>query len=407
MIKDYFTLALKNTRRRRLRSWLTIVGILMSVAIIFVLVSLSVGLENAVKEQFRQLGSDKFFIMAAGQFGPPGSGGAAELTIRDVDSVERVSGVKAVSYVTIGNGKIEFGDEQRFRMILGIPMDKVSVYESIYEAMSIKAEEGRLIRGGDKNNIMIGYDYKYGDFFSKPVGAGDKLVIQNKEFKVVGILESMGNSEDDRNIYIPLEGFKEIFPEAGDRVDEIIVQIQPGEDVKDISEKVEKKLIKDRGLTEKTKDFSVLTPEEILRSFGDILNIITGFLVGIATISLVVGAIGIMNTMYTSVIERTKEIGTMKAVGARNSDILKIFVIESGYLGLIGGIIGVILGIVIGQIIEYIAINQLGTNLLQVSYPLWLVLGSLAFAFVIGSASGFLPALQASKLRPVDALRYE
>jgi len=113
-----------------------------------------------------------------------------------------------------------------------------------------------------------------------------------------------------------------------------------------------------------------------------------------------------MNTMYTSVLERTKEIGIMKAVGAKNQDIFLIFLIESGLLGLAGGAIGIILGIGIGKGVEYVAALQLGSNFLQAVFGLPLILGALTFSFVIGAASGVLPAMQAAKLKPTDALRY-
>ncbi len=186
-----------------------------------------------------------------------------------------------------------------------------------------------------------------------------------------------------------------------------MVQIEEGEDILQIADRVERRLRSSREVTEKTQDFTILTPEQLLESFGTILNIITSFLGGIAAISLVVGGIGIANTMYTSVLERRKEIGVMKAIGAKNSDITSIFLIESGVLGLIGGLIGVILGILAGKIIEFIAINQLGTNLLTIATPTWLIVTCLAFAFLAGAISGTLPAIQASKIKPTEALRYE
>ena len=199
---------------------------------------------------------------------------------------------------------------------------------------------------------------------------------------------------------------KEIF-NTSDRVDYIVVQIQAGADVEEVSAKIEKKLLDFRGLTEKTKDFTIVTPEELLRSIGAVLNIITAFLLGVAAISLVVGSVGIANTMYTAVLERYREIGVMKAVGARNSDIMTIFLIESGLLGLVGGIIGIVLGIIIGKIVEYIAIAQLHTTLLQAPSPPLLIIGCLAFAFIVGSIAGTFPAWQASQIKPVQALRYE
>ena len=111
--------------------------------------------------------------------------------------------------------------------------------------------------------------------------------------------------------------------------------------------------------------------------------------------------------MYTSVLQRTREIGVMKAIGARNSDILLIFVIESGLIGALGGILGVLVGIGVSKMMEYIAINYIGTNLLRSVVPWYLVVGCITFAFFIGVISGLLPSKQASELNTVDALRYE
>ena len=133
--------------------------------------------------------------------------------------------------------------------------------------------------------------------------------------------------------------------------------------------------------------------------------IVQGVLVGIAAISLVVGGIGIMNTMYTAVTERTKEIGIMKATGAKNSQILLLFLFESGMLGLFGGAIGVALGFSISKSIELIAFQIFESFLIKASFSPLLLIGSLLFAFIVGAASGVFPALQAAKLKPVDALR--
>lgn len=403
MISDYFTLAFRNIRKRKLRSWLTLVGIFISIATIFVLIALSLGLQGAVEEQFRLLGTDKFFIQPRGQLAGPGTGGAVELTQDDLDVVEKVTGVKELSPWTGASAKIEFNDEVRYVTVVGIDLETSDLF---METGAYKAEEGRVLKEGDQEDIMIGSQFKHNNLFKKPVTAGDKILINDHEFDVKGILNPIGNPGDDRLIYMSMEDFRPLFG-IPERIDTIVVQVESGEDVQEVAEKTEKKLRSSRDVTEKTQDFTILTPEELLESFGTILNIITGFLLGVAGISLIVGGIGIANTMYTSVVERRKEIGVMKAVGAKNSDIILIFLIESGLLGLVGGIIGVILGIAIGKGIEYIAINQLGTTLLAVSFPVWLIVGCLAFAFLAGALSGTLPAMQASRVKPTEALRYE
>jgi putative ABC transport system permease protein len=404
MIIDYLIMALRNLRKRRLRTWLTVLGIFIAVATIFILISLSLGLQNAVTEQFRTLGSDKIIIMPKGLAGVPGSGGAVELTIKDVGAVKKVSGVKDVAYFTINNVKIEFNSQQRYYLAIGVPLDDLKVYQTVIEASGLKIDEGRFIEKEDSFDIMIGSQYK--TVFSKPVKVGDKIKLNGHDFNVVGILKTIGNPSDDQSIYLPFKTAQEFFS-TNDRVDEIFIQIDAGSNITSVADKVEVKLRKFRGVTEKTQDFSILTPEELLSSIGTILNIITAFLAGIAAISLIVGGIGIANTMYTSVLERTREIGTLKAIGAKNKDILTIFLIESGLLGLVGGIIGVIIGIAIGELTGYIAVVYLATNLLRPAFPAYLIIGSLLFSFLIGSASGFFPALQAAKLRPVEALRYE
>jgi len=407
MIEDYFKLALRNLKIRKTRSFLTFLGITLAIMTIFVLISLSFGLNQAVQEQFEILGTDKFFIQPKGSFVGPGADQPVQLTMDDVEVVKKVKGVKSVAYSTAATAKIEFKDEARYYFVLGIPLEDPDVLDAFFEASDIEVEHGRQLKKGDLGKITIGYNYKYKNLFKKPVNVGDTLKLNNQKFKVVGIVEQIGNPGDDQQIYMGWEDdFKQLF-NTGERVDYLMIEINNGEDIKEVAERVERKLMKARNLDEDTIDFSVLTPEELLSSFGNILNILTAFLVGIGSISVLVGGIGIANTMYTSVLERKKEIGTMKAVGAKNSDIMKVFLIESGVLGIIGGIFGLIIGLSIAKIIEYIVSVQLGSNILRASTSPGIFIGCLVFAFLVGVFSGFLPSRQASKLVPVEALRYE
>jgi len=405
MILDYFRLALKNLRRRQLRSWLTMVGIFVSIAIIFVLISLSLGLQSAMSEHIRTLGADKLFIYPSLEAGLPGSSNPIKMTLDDYEIVSRVSGIKAITYMSMENGKIKVSDQTKYFILLGFPLDKDAA--SVFlESGGLSIDEGKFLAEGDRGYINLGSEFKYGKIFNNPVKTGDTIYLNDRSFKVKGIFKSLGNPADDSQTYIGIEDMKEIF-NTSDRVDYMVAQAQAGADVDEVAARIEKKLLDFRGLTEKTKDFSIVTPEELLRTVGNVLNILTAFLLAVAAISLVVGSVGIANTMYTAVLERYREIGVMKAVGARNSDILTIFLIESGLLGLVGGIIGVVLGIVMGKAIEYVATVQLHTTLLQAPAPPFLIAGCLAFAFVAGSIAGTFPAWRASKIRPVEALRYE
>jgi len=403
MISDYFKLSYKNLKKRKLRSWLTILGIFISVATIVILLSLSLGLEQAVEEQFRLIGTDKFFIQPKGQAGAPGAGGAVTLTKEDIEFIEKVRGVKQVSYFIGENAKIEFAGETRYYIVSALPENAFELFEEI---SGFEVDRGKDLKFARRGDVAVGSLYYDGNLFKRPIEPGSKIKINDKEVRVIAIMNPIGNPQDDQNVYMFLDTYEEIFGET-DRADYIYVQIEPREDIQKVAERTERGLMKFRDVNEKTRDFDILTPEELLESFDIILDILTGFLVGIGAISLLVGGIGIANTMYTSVLERNKEIGTMKATGARNKDILSIFVIESGLLGLIGGFIGVVVGIGVAKIIEIIATQAIGSDILRAAFPWYLIFGSLLFGFIIGSVSGFLPAKQASKLKPVDALRYE
>jgi putative ABC transport system permease protein len=363
------------------------------------------GLNDFVNEQFEMLGTDKFFIQPKGQLGAPGTGGAVELTTDDAKIIEKVKGIETVSYFAAGSGKIEFRDQTRYYFIIGMPIDDAS-RELIFEAIDLDLDEGRYLKDSDRNKILIGYNYKYRELFDKPIRTGDTLEINDVEFEVIGIFEAVGNPGDDQQVYISFKDFKDLF-DSGERIDYIYAQIKPGEEMSKVAGDAEDRLMRYRDVDEKTIDFTVLTPEELLGIFGDVLLILTAFLVGIGLISVVVGGIGIANTMFTSVLERRKEIGTMKAVGAKNSDILLIFVIEAGVLGLFGGGLGLLAGIGIAKSIEYVTAVYFGSNIIRASMSPIIIIGSLAFAFIIGVISGLLPSYQASKLKPVDALRYE
>jgi putative ABC transport system permease protein len=402
MKSDYFILALRTLWKRKLRSSLTMLGVIISIATIFVLVSISVGLQDAVTEQFRQLGTDKFFIFPRGQLAGPGGGGAAQLSFADVDIIDKVAGVKDLSYAVVGNAKVEFDDEIRYLQVLGVPPDRSKVFT---ESGAYIIDEGRNLKSGDRGVIALGAQFKM-TMFAKSVHSGNTLTINGKDFRVRGINAFKGNPGDDQIILMPFEDFQELFG-SGERIDQVAVQVESTNELRDVADRIEKKLRSTRHVTEKTQDFTVLTPEEFLAAFGNILTILTSFLLGIAAISLLVGGMGIATTMYTSVLERTKEIGTMKAVGAKNYDILMIFLIESGLLGFIGGLFGIVMGYGIAKGIEYAAMQQLNTTLLQAAAPIELITGCLAFAFLIGAISGVFPAWRASKLNTVTALRYE
>ena len=365
-MKDYFFLAFNNLKRRRLRSWLTMIGIFIGIAAVVALISLGQGLQNAIEEQFEQLGSDKIIIMPKGM-GIPGTATSDSLilTSKDLKVIENIRGVEYAFGYLIKQGQAKYKGESTISYATGIDAEG---FELMIEMGGLSIIDGRKLERGDKFKVVVGYNHVYKDTWDKPLRVGNTIEIEGYDFKVVGVMSKVGNHIDDNLLYVSKDILKEIL-NVEDEESQIIAKASSGFDPFDIAETIERKLRKTRGEKEGQETFSVQTSEQLLESFSNIFGIVQAVLVGIAGISLLVGGVGIMNTMYTSVLERTKEIGTMKAVGAKNSDILKIFLFESGLLGLVGGAIGIGIGIGLGEGAEYIASVALGTNLLQAVFP--------------------------------------
>jgi len=403
MIKDYFKLSYNSVKKRKLRSWLTMLGIFIGIAAVVALISLSQGLKSAIAEQFTQLGSDKLTIQAAGSgFGPPGTAVTTPLTIDNKKEIEQIKEIEIAVGRLLRTVKLEYDREIKYSYVVSLPEENSEI-QFIIEANNYKISDGRMLEKKDKYKVVIGYDFA-DNFFDKKLELKDKIKVQEKEFEVVGILKKSGNPQSDSTLILPEEDLRELLSIEED-YDLIAAQIKTGESIGDVTEKVNKKLRSLRQVEEGQEDFSVQTPEQLLNTLNTILLTVQGILIGIAAISLLVGGVGIMNTMYTAVLERTKEIGIMKATGARNQQILTLFLIESGMLGLFGGIIGVSLGFTISKLVEIIAFKIYGSYLINAQFSLLLMVGSLTFAFLVGASSGVLPAKQAASLKPVEAFR--
>ncbi len=400
MNKQFFKLSWTNLRNRKLRSGLTLLGIVISVMVIFVLISLSLGLQNGIEQQFEKMGRDKIFIYPSGI---PGVASPTTLTIENANALERVSGVDTVFYASIDTAKVAWGDKTRYLFTMGIPNDNNEILDIIKESFTMEIEEGKFFKTDESKKIVIGY--KIPQIFTG-IEVGDKISLNGEKYRVIGILETLGNDGDDKNIYISYNDAKDLFGSDGE-IDFLGVQVKDVASIDKTVSQIESKLDKSRDVDEKTRDYTIQTPEELMESFNSILSILTVFLVGIGGISILVGAVGIANTMYTSVVERTKEIGIMKAIGAKNSSITTIFLIESGLLGLIGGILGMVIGLGISEAVGYIAVKFAGTTYLQPVYPLVVVLSLLFFSILIGILSGIFPSKNAAQTNIIEALRYE
>ncbi len=401
MIADYARLALRNIGHRKLRSWLTLIGILIGITAVVALISLSVGMQNAIKSEFETIGANRIVVAPGGYFFGPGSTGYSTATFDedDLKAVRRANGIEAAVPVLSQTARIEFKKETTNSQIIGGATDPETL--KVTRKMDVfQVDEGRQIDTGDTYVVSLSQDLAY-DTFERDVRVGNKVKIEGEEFKVIGITKEahiVGSSSN-----IPLETAREIFDEP-DEISNIFVIVKEGYTPKEVAEDIKKELRQEREVEEGEEDFYVQTAQQVIDTFTQILAAIQAVLIGIAGISLLVGGVGIMNTMFTSIVERTKEIGIMKSVGATNNTIALLFMIESGILGMLGGILGIIFGLGIGKAAQYLA-KVLGGITLVPESSLILILGALAFSFIIGMLAGLWPAIQATKLQPVEALR--
>ncbi len=405
-IKDLFGIATKNLKHRKKRTLLTILGIIIGISAVVALISIGQGMSHSINNEMEKIGTDKIFIQPKSATGMTMSaeGGAGTIGKKDLNLVKKTAGVKEATGIYSHMAQIGFGKELQTVYSFGYPK-KQSEASLMDEVHTWKIEEGRMLKPGEKGKVIIGTDIAE-KLFEKDIQVGNKINIEDQVFKVIGIFKKVGDPGLDKGILISEKEIRELYDEP-DLFTYLYVEITSNKELELTADRIERKMRKDRGLKEGQEDFSVQTPLEMMEIFNNILAIVSIILIGIAAISLLVGGIGIMNTMYTSVLQRTHEIGIMKAIGAKNSGIMKLFLLESGILGLVGGALGVLIGFLISKGVEISAAQAMGTDMLKAFFPWYLIVGALLFSFIVGTLSGLLPARRASKLKPVDALRYE
>ncbi|AOV94477.1 hypothetical protein AQV86_00955 [Nanohaloarchaea archaeon SG9] len=398
---DSFRLAARNIRYRKKRSWLTILGTLVGILAIVALISIGQGLQNSVQSEFQELGGDKVYISPGGNsIASSFTSSTAKLTEDSLQTVRNSRGVEQALGTISARKQVRYSQETSYLSITGLPGGERS--SLIQETNGLETTKGRFIRNTDTYSIVL-TENAAENAFEDEITLRNKLDINGTEYRVVGIVEASGRPGG--SIYMETDQARELTGKE-DEYDEITARISGGFTPSEVEGNIREELRRSRGLEEGEEDFTTNTASDIIDSFTSQLALIRGFLVGLGAISLLVGGVGIMNTMYTSVTERTKEIGVMKAVGATNWQILRIFLIESGMIGLIGGLLGVIGGLAISYGASGIISEQVGLPMEPGASP-ELIFGSLAFAFVVGTVSGFFPARKAAKMNPVEALRYE
>ncbi len=404
MIKDYLQLAYTSLKNRRVRSWLTMVGIFIGIAAVISLIGLGQGLRVAIMGQFNFLTTDILTVQASGlQTGPPGEGVVKPLLDSYVADISSIPGVDRAIGRLIESAKIKYNSVTDFSFAASIPDGQDR--REVERITNQEAAEGRLLKDGDTNKVVLGTNYGKSETFGKPVQLRDTVLVQGEEFEVIGILKKKGSFIIDNAILMNEDILKKLF-DINDTYDVIAIKVLPGASMDVVKLRVENYLRKERDVKKGEEDFSVQSPEQALANLDSTLFAVQIFVYVIAGISIIVGGIGIANTMYTSVVERTKHIGIMKAIGAQKKMIFSLFLLESGFLGFVGGLVGILIGAGIAYGLAFVGSTALGSDLIRVSLNWFILVGALLFSFVIGTIAGFLPAVQASRLVPVEALRY-
>lgn len=404
--KENLNYALKNLYNRKVRSSLTILSIFVGIVTIFIFISFGWGLYFYINELSVELGVDKIFVQAAG-IGAPGTDSNFVLGEEDLNVMKRTRGVLEAIGMTLGSAQIKSENKLVYNYMAGLPTKKKDELEFAMEFMTVDLMEGKQLEYGKNRDVVLGYSYSLPNkIFAKPLSLGQKIEINGYDFKIIGFFEEIGNPSDDANLYITIDAFNEITGTEETNYGFLIARIDSVDNLDEIKERLKKKLRKSRGLEEGKEDFFIASFDEYIEAFGSAINIVVGFILLIAFISVLVSAINTANTMFTSILERTKEIGVLKAIGAKNSEILIIFLLESSILGFIAGVLGVFVGWIISNIGGAV-LASLGWSFLQPYFPSSLFIGCILFATIVGTISGVIPAYNASKKNPVDSLRYE
>ena len=412
-------LAFNSLSHRGLRSWLTILGIVIGVAAVVSILSIGAGMQQAISSQLGGLGADVITVspgggramgmsFGGGQDRPQTASNSQNLTDRDVQVIKSVPGVLFVDGMISGRADITYLGQSSSMSIRGV--DPLAWSEM--ETSGLDA--GRYLTPGDGNVVVIGYSVA-NEVFKQPLTINTQLNIDGKSFKVAGILKASGSSfnSDDNAIFMPVSAARTIVEGlTQNQLSSIQLKVADASSAITLASTIEQRLMLSRHVTNTTKDFTVTSAQAMQETISSVMGTMNLFLGGIAAISLLVGAIGIANTMFMSVMERTKQIGTLKALGTTSSEIMKLFLLESSIIGFIGGLIGIFLGFIASGIISELGVRLMGaaggrmgagTTVITPE----LVLFALGFSIVVGALSGIIPARNAAKLQPVEALRYE
>ncbi len=405
LISDLFYETTTAILSNKLRSGLTILGIVIGIGSVIAMISIGTGSKSSIESRLQSMGTNVIYVTPGMQknFSPvsQGRGTAQSLTINDVKAIQNeIPNVVSVSPIVTRNFQIVSKSQNTNTRVIGV----YSTYQSIE---NIELETGAFFTENDLNEnakVAILGSLTRDDLFgegSDPVGSTIK--INGVIFKVIGVMESKGGALSlvDDQILIPYTTAQRYLTGINKYVASIFIQAENEKVIDSVKDNIENLLLQRHNISDASMaDFTIVTQKDILDMASSITDTLTILLASIAGISLLVGGIGIMNMMMTSVNERFREIGLRKAIGAKNKEITLQFLMESILLSLIGGIIGILLGVALAYGVTFF------TGLIT-KISLSSILLACSVSSLIGIAFGYWPAKKAASLNPIQTLRYE
>lgn len=441
---DLLRLILDNLSRRKGRVALTAIGVVIGTASVVLLISLANGLQQNYKKQFGNMGDLTLIAVSPSYGGGGGMGGPvvveatgsgpseSQMKLLTPSAIEEIQSIPGVAQVIPrewlwGGAQIEFGRLTTWASIVGVGAEDLSVFGYPVAQGDSRLSKGTVVLGGWAAKNFVDLKPRPGaemepvapDLFNQRIrvtlmkmSADGQEVRKRIDLRVTGILTETRNWEADGNMFVPIQeltAWNEWF--RGQRINRsrdgyemVYVKAINTEVVTDITDQINE------------MGYMASTPQTFLEGLNSFFNVMQVIFGGVGAIALIVAAIGIANTMTMAILERTREIGLMKAVGATNRDVLSIFLGEAAGIGFLGGLGGVLLGWLGGQALNVAALVYLAERASQtggipssiaVYTPAWLPVFSMVFATLVGLLSGLYPALRAATLQPVTALKYE
>lgn len=388
----------------KIRSMLTVLGIVIGVMAVVIMVAVGETVEKSITDQFSSLGTNTIMIRAgAAQTAGIRGGNRQTLTLDDAQIISQLPDVMAVTPIQNSGAQIIYGNQNWASSMIGVYPDYTTVqnieieHGSFFDMSAVRNAATQAVIGPETAEEL--------GMPKNPVG--EIIRVQNTPFVVIGVTKAKGDSamgSQDDMVIIPISTLKKRlqgsrFPNS---VGMIALKLYPDADNAIVIEQITSLLRERHRLKDDADDdFQIMDMKQVMETMTTVTGYLKLLLIAIAAVSLLVGAIGIMNMMLVSVAERTREIGIRKAIGAREQQIIIQFLSESILISFLGSMIGLLLGIGLSQGVGRFVLGY------SVPFSAWPVILSVSVAIVVGLASGVVPALKAAKLNPIDSLRYE